>query len=113
LLLNDQEVGRTPVSVPFTWYGDYDIRLRYEKNAGTAENPKIVRYYLHTHRKTVMPWYEFFGADLVADLSPGTIKDEQLWAFEIPEVVEPADTDLIERARTMKLELDKVQAPAK
>src|SRR3982750_4047234 len=58
LLLNDVEVGRTPVTVPFTTYGDYDIRLRFEKNVGTPENPKIVRYYLHTHRKTNIPWYE-------------------------------------------------------
>src|SRR3954453_16159500 len=61
LLLNDVEVGRTPVTVPFTTYGDYDIRLRYEKNVGTPDNPKIVRYYLHTHRKTSMPWYETIG----------------------------------------------------
>ena len=26
--LNDQEVGATPVTVPFTWYGTYDVVLR-------------------------------------------------------------------------------------
>src|SRR6202000_2421377 len=38
--LNDEEVGRTPVTVPFTWYGDYDIVLRLEKNVGTADKAK-------------------------------------------------------------------------
>jgi hypothetical protein len=28
--LNDEEVGRTPVSVPFTFYGVYDVRLEHE-----------------------------------------------------------------------------------
>jgi hypothetical protein len=120
LLLNDVEVGRTPVTVPFTWYGDYDVRLRFEKNVGTPEKPKIVRYYLHTHRQTVTPWFETIGVDLFADLSPQTYVDQQVWAFVIPEVEEPtdpdaikrADADLIKRAQDMKVELDKGHAPA-
>jgi hypothetical protein len=107
LLLNDVEVGRTPVTVPFTWYGDYDIRLRLEKNAGSPDNPKIVRYYLHTHRATNAPWYEFIGVDLFAELSPQTYVDHQVWAFAIPEVAEPPDDQLIQRARDMKVELDR------
>jgi len=27
--LNDNEVGRTPVTVPFTWYGTYAVRLEH------------------------------------------------------------------------------------
>lgn len=28
--LNDEEVGRTPVSVPFKYYGTYDVRIEHE-----------------------------------------------------------------------------------
>ena len=28
--LNDEEVGRTPVTVPFTFYGVYDVRVEHE-----------------------------------------------------------------------------------
>ncbi len=28
--LNDEEIGRTPVTVPFTFYGKYDVRLIHE-----------------------------------------------------------------------------------
>ncbi len=28
--LNDEEIGRTPVSVPFKYYGTYDVRLEHE-----------------------------------------------------------------------------------
>ena len=78
VLLNDHEIGRTPISVPITWYGDYDIRLRYEKNVGTAEDPKLVRYYLHAHQTTVAPWYEIIPLDLAAELLPVRIQDEQV-----------------------------------
>jgi len=27
--LNDNEIGRTPVTVPFTWYGTYGVRLEH------------------------------------------------------------------------------------
>jgi len=26
--LNDEEVGATPVTVPFTWYGEYEVVVR-------------------------------------------------------------------------------------
>jgi hypothetical protein len=103
--LNDVEVGRTPVKVPFTWYGDYDIRLRYEQNVGTPEKPVIKRYYLHTHQKTKTPWFDTLGIDLFTELAPTEFKDEQVWAFELPEVVEPTDEDLIQRARSMQEQL--------
>jgi hypothetical protein len=102
VMLNDVEVGRTPVTVPFTWYGDYDVRLRLEKNVGTPEKPVIKRYYLHTHKKTETPWFETIGVDLLAELLPVPFVDEQVWAFPVPEVVEPTDEQLIERARQLK-----------
>jgi hypothetical protein len=106
VLLNDREIGRTPISVPFTWYGDYDVRLRYEKNVGTAEDPKIVRYYLHTHQKTAAPWYEIIPLDLIAELLPVRIQDEQVWAFRVPEVQAPTDAELFQRARALKAQMD-------
>ncbi len=106
VMLNDVEVGHTPVTVPFTWYGDYDVRLRYEKNVGTPEDPIIKRYYLHTDKKTVTPWFEIIPIDLFAELWPGQFKDEQVWAFPVPEVVEPTDAELLERAKELKGQLE-------
>ena len=105
--VNGVEVGRTPVSVPFTWYGDYDLRFRGEKNVGTPEKPDIRRYYLHTHKKTDVPWFETIGVDLFAELSPAQFKDEKIWAFELPEVVEPTDQEHVKRANELKTELGK------
>jgi hypothetical protein len=105
--LNDEEVGRTPVSVPFTWYGDYDIKLRLAKDVGTDEKPDIRHYYLHTHERAMAPWFQWIGIDLVTELLPIPFKDEKFWAFEVPEVKEPAEKDLIQRARDLKGTLNK------
>jgi hypothetical protein len=112
LLLNDVEVGRTPTTVTFEWYGDYDVKLRLEKNVGTPEEPKIVRYYLHTHETTKTPWFQFIIIDLFAEILPIPFKDEQTWAMVVPEVQEPsdaqsikdADDKLIKDARELKAE---------
>lgn len=67
VLLNDEEIGKSPVKVPFTWYGDYDIVLRktgYES--------------LRTHRKIEAPWYQWPLIDLFAEcLVPFTIHDDR------------------------------------
>jgi PEGA domain len=104
--LNDEEIGRTPITVPFIWYGDYDVVLRYEKNVGTPQKPEIRRYYLHTHRYTKTPVFEIIPIDLVAQLLPIKFVDHQIWAFPVPEVHEPADDVVIQRARDLKAELD-------
>jgi hypothetical protein len=104
--LNDEEIGRTPITVPFLWYGDYNVVLRYEKIVGTPHKPDIRRYYLHTHKRTHAPIFQLIPIDLFADILPFTFTDHQVWAFPIPEVQEPTDAALIQRARDLKAQLD-------
>lgn len=80
--LNDEEVGRTPVTVPFTWYGTYDVRL--EKDGYNA---------LWTKRETEMPWWENPGPDLIAEALPDR-KVELAWHFELVPAVAAEDVDL-------------------
>jgi hypothetical protein len=100
--LNDVEIGRTPVTVPFQWYGDYDVRLTYERNIGTDDKPVMQRYYLHTHRQAKAPPFEWLGIDLFAEILPIPFKDDKVWTFHVPEVVEPTAEELIERAHALK-----------
>jgi hypothetical protein len=104
--LNDVEIGRTPVTVPFTWYGDYDIRMRLDQPVGEGSEQTVKHYYLHTHERAKAPWFEFIPMDLVAELLPVQFKDEKVWAFPVPEVAQPTDAELIERARGLKGALD-------
>lgn len=104
LMVNDQEVGHTPVTVPFTWYGDYDLRFRYEVNVGTPEKPDIKRYYLHTHKYTPIPWFETIPMDMFAELLPFTFHDDQVWGFAVPDADPPTDdTATGVRGRLIKL----------
>ena len=82
-LSDDVEVGRTPVTVPFLWYGDYDVRMRLERMEGTGDAARPVEYYLHTHRVATAPAFQWIGVDLFAEL-PIEFKDEKLWAFDVP-----------------------------
>lgn len=75
--LNDQEVGRTPVEVPFKWYGTYDVRLEREGYQT-----------LQTQREADRPWWEAPGPDLFAEAIPNK-RVEIAWHLEMDEA-EPA-----------------------
>ena len=91
--LNDQEIGRSPVKVNFTWYGDYDIILR-KKGYKT----------LQTNRRIEAPWYQWPGIDLVTEcLIPTTIHDDRdLGTFALEKQVKPTKTQLIQNAEEMR-----------
>jgi len=69
--LNDEEVGRTPVKVPFRYYGAYDVRLEAE-----GYQP------LWTSAQAKAPWWEYPGPDLVAEAVPKG-KSNIAWHFEM------------------------------
>ena len=86
--LNDEEVGRTPVTVDFTWYGDYDVLVRKE---GFET--------LRTHRKISPPWYQVPPMDFVAEvLIPVTYHDRQLMDFVLEPEQVPSNDELLEQA---------------
>lgn len=90
--LNDDEVGTSPVTVPFTWYGDLDVIIHMEGYKT-----------LHTHHKVVRPWYQYPPVDLIAEaFVPFTIRDEHEAAFEL-EPAEPIARDkLLEQAHDLR-----------
>lgn len=93
VILNDQEIGRSPVRQHFTWYGDYDIILR-------KDGYKTVQ----THRNIRPPWYQYPLIDLVAEiLVPFTIHDDRvLETFRLEPYEAPDPDQLIERADEMR-----------
>lgn len=99
--LNDVEVGRTPVTVPFTFYGVYDVRLERE-----GCQP------LWTEQKADAPWWEMPGPDLVAMLTP----DPEVhldWHFELEQATPPEEVDpeiLLDHARQLEALMDQKQA---
>ncbi len=92
--LNDEEVGPTPVSRDFTWYGDYDVIIRKE---GFET--------LQTNIVVMPPWYQIPPLDFVADvLWPATIHDIHHHGFVLDPRVAPEHDDVVARALSLREE---------
>jgi hypothetical protein len=89
--VSDVEVGRTPVTVPFTWDGDYEFILRQEGYKT-----------LVTHAKITPPWYEIPGIDLFSETAPWTYHDQRYMHFTMEKLVQPTDEQLIKNADELK-----------
>ncbi len=91
VFVSDKEIGRTPVTIPFTWYGDYDIILRHEGYET-----------LKTHANINAPWHQIPPIDLFTEIAPWTIHDRRYVHFEMVEYKAPSEAELVERADEMK-----------
>lgn len=98
--LNGREVGRTPLLVDFTYYGDYDVVL--EKDGYEP---------LLTMGKAAAPLWDTVPLDFIAELAPADLHSEFRWHYELqPRNDDPAM--LIERARELRQRTDGPAAPA-
>ncbi len=88
--ISDREVGRTPVTIPFTWYGDYEIILRLDGHE--------TRF---THANIVRPWYEVPPVDLFSELAPWTYHDKRYLHFTLEPKVPTTEEELIARAEEL------------
>ena len=90
--LNDEEIGPSPVTVSFNWYGDYSVRISkpgYET--------------LNTHCELKAPWYDGFPFDFIASfLWPAKTLDTYEWTFELSPYVEPNRDNLLQDAEKLK-----------
>ena len=89
--LNDQEVGRTPVTVPFKFYGTYDVRLELDEYKP-----------LWTKQPMKAPWWEAPGPDLVAEAVGG--ESHYDWHYVLEPVGRVDEEALVDRAKAMRIE---------
>ena len=90
--LNDEEIGTTPVTVNFNWYGDYNVRI--EKPGHEIVN---------THRLLERPAHDRFPLDFFAEVIwPGTIKDAYTWTFDLELYQQASAAELIEQSHQMR-----------
>lgn len=94
--LNDEQIGVSPVTVAFNWYGDYWVRAGkdgYET--------------LDTHRDLKAPLHDWFPLDFFTEvLWPGRIVDSYEWTFELQPRQDPTREQLIEQAETLKTKVE-------
>ncbi len=92
LYVDDYEIGVTPVSTDFIYYGNRKIRLvkdGYETLTVMQSIPP--------------PWYEYVPLDFVAEnLVPGQIRDQRCLDFQLkPQTVVPTE-QLLSRAEQLR-----------
>ncbi len=96
VVLNDQEIGASPVTVSFNWYGDYWVRINkdgYEM--------------LNTHRKLKAPLHDYFPFDFVTEvLYPGRIIDAYEWTFALAPKEYPTREQLIENGESVRSQFE-------
>ena len=90
--LNDEQIGLSPVTVNFNWYGDYNVTIRKE---GFET--------LKTHRELKGPWYDKFPFDFFAQcLNPKKIVDKYEWSFELEPKKQVNREQLLQDAQNLK-----------
>lgn len=89
--LNDEEIGPSPVTVNFKWYGDYKVRV--EKSGHEI---------LATHRQLDAPAWDSFPLDFFATVWPGTFRDHTEWHFDLQPAVLPTSEQLMEQAQQFR-----------
>ena len=93
--LNDEEIGESPVTVNFNWYGDYCVRISKEGYET-----------LNTHRDLKGPWYDHFPFDFFAQIvNPNRIIDSYEWTFELSPRQQISRDELIQNAQELKKQL--------
>jgi hypothetical protein len=95
--LNDQEIGRTPVTRDFTWYGTYDVELRLDGYQT-----------LKTTGKVWAPWWQVPPIDLAAELAPWESHDHHALQYTLtPESAEePNPQGELVRAERLRARLE-------
>lgn len=91
VFVSDREIGRTPLTQPFLWYGDYEIRLSrqgYET--------------LNTHRNLRWPWYETIPLDFLSEIVPWTYHDRRYLHFKLKKSGHVSDGELIRQAEELR-----------
>ncbi len=90
--LNDEEIGRSPATVDFLWYGDYSIVARMEGYET-----------LDTHEKLTAPWYQWPGVDFFTEsVYPGWIHDERAISLALTPAMERDRDQLLQDAAAFR-----------
>jgi len=92
IYLNNEEKGRTPQTIPFTWYGDYKIVLRKDG----YQTLRIIQ-------PIKPPWYEAFPLDIFSELLlPVRLEDQHFLHYELEETELVDKGVLLRRAEELR-----------
>ncbi len=101
--INDTEVGRTPLTTSFDYYGSFDVQVRKEGFESVSSG-----------RRASTPIYEIPPIDLVATALPVPLTTTKTWTFTLTpspaSLTRDQESELLSRARDLR---DRTLPPAK
>jgi hypothetical protein len=90
--VDDYEVGTTPCSVSYTYYGTRKIRLVKDG----FETVTLLQ-------PVPAPWYQYFPIDFVTEnLVPGHIRDERVVTYQMQPAMQVPRDELVARAEALR-----------
>jgi hypothetical protein len=90
--IDNVEIGLTPVSVPFTYYGTRTIRLEKDRFKTVEVQQKINA-----------PWYQIPPLDFVSEiLIPYEIRDERQVKVDMQPLEPTNETEVLQRANQIR-----------
>ena len=89
--VSNVELGRTPVTFDFTYYGEYEVILRKEGYET-----------LKTSVQISPPPYEWIGVDFFSEIAPWTYHDRRETLHILRKYKPPTDAELHERAQDLR-----------
>jgi len=95
IFLNDEEIGESPVTTSFQWYGEYRVRIE-KQGYETLKTYRSLAPPLHDH-----PPFDFFAQNLW----PDRIVDSYEWTFTLSPRSEISREQLIQKAEELKEQL--------
>ena len=110
VFLDGQEIGRTPLKIPFDHYGTREVLLWVDPE----DTPAEVDYQMVAQNLELKaPWYQWFPLDLFFEqLWPGTIVDS--WEFDIrmPRITAESNLEqFLEEAKAQGIEVSADEKP--
>jgi len=100
VLLEGNEVGYTPVSIDFDYYGTREITLVKD---GYETLPVML--------KVASPWYQKVPLDVVSDnLLPVKVTDRQEYTFTLTRAEIQSNEQLLQRAKGLRSEAQMLEA---
>jgi hypothetical protein len=92
VVVNNEEIGHTPVSRSFTYYGDRDITLMLDG----YQTQRVIQ-------PIKSPWYDNLLTELFTEnLVPFTIRDERTYDYQMVPATVPPSNDLMNRAENLR-----------
>ncbi len=92
--VDGRQIGKTPVSTDFTYYGTRNIRLEMDNYQTMVVKQKVAP-----------PWYEFPPLDFFTEtFSANEIKDHHVWTYDLQQRTISSDDQIMDRARNMAFE---------